>query len=169
MRNASCHPDRKHVAKGLCNACYCVQNKLGWPNGKPADTRKSKADCHPNERHYAKGLCRACYMVSDHMRETTRARYRARPEIQVRSRLKTHYGLTLEQWDAMRSSQGGGCAICRTTTALGVDHCHASGRVRGLLCGPCNRAIGMLRDDPARARAAAVYLESGACFVKPTG
>lgn len=169
MRNASCHPDRKHTAKGLCNACYCAQNKLGWPNGKPEDVRRTHADCHPEVRHYAKGLCRACYIRSEYSREAQRAKYRRNPDIQRKSRLKADYGITLEQWNAMRTAQGGACAICFTKTALAVDHCHASGRVRGLLCGSCNRAIGMLGDDPVRARAAAAYLESAACFVKPIG
>ncbi len=68
-----------------------------------------------------------------------------------RSHLKAKYGLTLEQYDDMLDRQGGGCAICDEPpgdTALHVDHCHDTGRIRGLLCFRCNSALGNLRHDP---------------------
>lgn len=81
-----------------------------------------------------------------------------------KSKLKTVYGLTVEDYDQMLANQGGGCAICHTTVPRGmgrfcVDHCHATGRVRGLLCNECNRGIGALKDDPDRLRGAIAYLE----------
>jgi len=83
-----------------------------------------------------------------------------------RSRLR-EYGLTEEQYDALHASQGGCCAICSTeklgTTydRLYVDHDHATGQVRGLLCMNCNTAIGHMRDDPELLRRAAAYIEAG--------
>lgn len=88
-----------------------------------------------------------------------------------RLQLKQDYGLTPEEYDELLAAQGGVCAICRqpeTTTdprsqrpyvRLPVDHCHETGRVRGLLCHRCNRAIGLLRDDVDLLRAAIAYLE----------
>ena len=61
------------------------------------------------------------------------------------------YGLAPEQYDEMVRRQGGVCLICQTahpTEPLAVDHCHASGKVRGLLCRKCNTAIALLREDP---------------------
>ena len=80
------------------------------------------------------------------------------------------YGITPEQYDAMVAAQHGRCAICgRIPTGrppnghlLQVDHDHETGLVRGLLCLRCNRAIALLRDDPAVARRAAAYLRRAA-------
>lgn len=75
------------------------------------------------------------------------------------------YGLTQEQYDELLQSQGGGCAICGSTTsgdqrrpALHVDHHHETGVVRGILCMKCNVAIGSMGDDPALLDRAAKYL-----------
>lgn len=60
-----------------------------------------------------------------------------------RSRLKSKYDLSEQQVEEMRSTQHGKCAICqRSTTRLFVDHCHATGRVRSLLCQTCNTFLG---------------------------
>ena len=86
-------------------------------------------------------------------------------------RLKKH-GLTPEDYDRMLAEQNGGCAICGSADAgragggksdggessFAVDHCHATGIVRGLLCHQCNLALGLLGDDPERAAAASRYL-----------
>ncbi|MFI5814846.1 endonuclease domain-containing protein [Streptomyces sp. NPDC051643] len=73
--------------------------------------------------------------------------------------LQNNYGLTLEQWDAMVLAQEGRCAICQEPSELVVDHCHTSGAVRELLCSTCNSGLGHFKDEPARLRAAADYLE----------
>lgn len=74
--------------------------------------------------------------------------------------------MTQADVDARFASQGGRCPICGTAldsaTKLRiphVDHNHITGRVRALLCGRCNSALGLLRDDVAIVRAAANYLE----------
>lgn len=71
-------------------------------------------------------------------------------------------------YDEMLSSQGGVCKICGrpdtgriNTRRLFVDHCHKTGRVRGILCYKCNTLIGHAQDDPERLRKAAEYLEKG--------
>jgi hypothetical protein len=74
---------------------------------------------------------------------------------------KWKYGLTQEAFDALMDAQGGTCAICGVIMAPPcVDHCHSSGRVRGLLCSPCNLGIGQMRDDPSILIAAADYLRA---------
>lgn len=64
--------------------------------------------------------------------------------------LKKRYGITSVEYDAMLAKQNGACAICHKLSEnnrngkLFVDHCHDTGRVRGLLCLNCNRAIASL-------------------------
>ncbi len=77
-------------------------------------------------------------------------------------RLKKAYGIGYDEYSAMAVKQGGGCAICGQKDEwfnLAVDHCHEKGFVRGLLCGQCNKGLGLFADNPERLRAAAAYLE----------
>jgi hypothetical protein len=72
------------------------------------------------------------------------------------------YGISPQEYDAMLEEQGG-CAICGGESGIAgkrhhIDHCHETGIVRGILCGPCNVAIGMMKNDPRRLIAAAEYL-----------
>jgi hypothetical protein len=73
------------------------------------------------------------------------------------------YGITAERYMELVAQQEGRCAICREPPSarapLCIDHNHASGVVRGLLCKVCDLAVGNLRDSVARARATLAYLE----------
>lgn len=75
------------------------------------------------------------------------------------------YGITEEEYWEIYEHQEGYCYICRRANGrrkrLSVDHCHATGMVRGLLCTSCNRnVLGHLRDDPAALERAAEYLRT---------
>ncbi len=94
-------------------------------------------------------------------------RYRAEKPDQYRimdrrKHLRGAYGLTIEQYDEMLEAQGGVCAICGECPdeGLAVDHCHDTGRVRGLLCRNCNSGIALLQEDLDRFSKAAKYLET---------
>jgi hypothetical protein len=87
-------------------------------------------------------------------------------EYRRRWQLAHRYGLTAEQFDALATSQGGKCAICRRAptnrqkgAALHVDHDHTTAMVRGLLCNGCNVGLANFGDDPERLRDAAGYIE----------
>ncbi len=80
------------------------------------------------------------------------------------------YGITLEYYKELFDKQRGICGICGSSERdivngkrkdLAVDHDHLTGRVRGLLCGVCNRGIGALGDSVERIRRALKYLEGG--------
>ncbi len=71
-------------------------------------------------------------------------------------KLKKAYGITLDQYNEMLSKQEGKCMICKSNNngfynkkpkAFAVDHCHTTGKIRGLLCSDCNTGIGLLKDN----------------------
>lgn len=62
-------------------------------------------------------------------------------------KLKQKYGITLIQFNEMFEIQDGVCVICKIAKATCVDHCHTTGKVRGILCSNCNTALGMFKDD----------------------
>lgn len=114
-----------------------------------------------------------------HQRQAT-ARYRSDPDSRRRKLLRCQkwtrknpdkvkdmnvrrtYGITIQRVKEMLVEQGGTCAICKKAEGYNfphVDHCHSTGKVRGLLCQKCNHGIGLFSDDPDRLRAAADYIE----------
>lgn len=137
-------------ARGLCMAHYARLLRHGhtrFHDRKRPAKQCSVAAC---ENHvYAKGMCHQHY---------------------IRQRgLSKNYGLSLEDEARMLVEQGGVCAICsgyrRSTNGLSgktmdfhLDHDHATGSVRGLLCDQCNRGIGLLGDDTVTLATALSYL-----------
>ena len=80
------------------------------------------------------------------------------------------YGISLDTYNDMLEEQGGKCAICNgeeitrhkggNIRRLSIDHCHKTGKVRGLLCANCNTGIGKLKDDVTLVKLALNYLEN---------
>ena len=82
------------------------------------------------------------------------------------SRFKYLYKITLEEYNTMFTAQEGKCLGCKKhqtqlQTRLCVDHCHKTGKVRGLLCNPCNRGLGLLYDSPEILENLIAYLKRG--------
>jgi hypothetical protein len=144
---------RQVLAKGLCRSCYAKQRY------KRADVRlkhlASSATRRQDPRYRSDNIARCQRWTAKHpgrLRERTYARL---------------FGITIADYDARLRAQGGGCAICGKTKAdgsgkrLAVDHDHATGAFRGLLCSSCNIGLGRFKDDPARLSAAISYLRAG--------
>lgn len=76
--------------------------------------------------------------------------------------LKKLYGITPDQFDEMLREQEGKCALCKEPFAETphVDHCHTTGKVRGLLHTKCNTGIGMFGDNPQKLALAIEYLRA---------
>ena len=106
------------------------------------DQIKPFSEWHRNGRQSdgLSGYCKACRAELSHVRH-----------------LKKTFGLTPEALDGLIASQGGTCAICDGPPQH-VDHDHATGKVRGVLCGPCNMGLGQFQDDPTRLERASTYL-----------
>lgn len=80
--------------------------------------------------------------------------------------LKRKFGIGIDEYNKMLKKQNNSCAICKSTTTqdrrtnnFPVDHCHKTGKVRGLLCNHCNRALGMFKDNIESLKSAISYLE----------
>lgn len=128
-----------------------------------------------NRRDGYQTYCRACH--NKMQREKYQADPQAKLKRQMRERkrkslnplakkdaeLKRLYGISVETYLDILGAQNGVCKICnndcKTKYSLSVDHNHQTGKVRGLLCNRCNRAIGMFEDSPHLLRSAAKYLE----------
>ena len=157
---------------GFKTCSKCGQRK------DPSEFYRNRPDCIPcnkaRQRRYRSnpGVRRRDVQRVQEWRKANPERYLEKNrayKIKNRERLRTSererhlrktYGLTPEQYHAMNAAQSGLCAICRLPEAGGlhIDHDHNSGSVRGLLCGRCNKAIGLFDDDPYRIQAAGVYL-----------
>lgn len=91
-----------------------------------------------------------------------RDRFKADPDYHRKRALERRYGITLEAFHQLIEAQGNACAICRDPMdkieRKCVDHCHKTGKVRGVLCQGCNVAIAHLKDDPLIALRASEYL-----------
>lgn len=77
-------------------------------------------------------------------------------------RYRKQFGIGLAEYNQLMTAQNGVCAIChqKGKQKLAIDHDHETGKVRGLLCGPCNRGIGLLRDSADLLREAVEYLST---------
>jgi len=125
---------------------------------------------HRRSRDGRQARCKECQKAytyewrsrnPEKIREATRKRYESRGRELQYQRL---YGIGEAEVSRLREAQGDRCAICgrhgaESYNGLHVDHCHGTGRVRGLLCHFCNTAIGKFDDNPALLRRAADYLE----------
>lgn len=105
---------------------------------------------------YVYGKCKKCYAKAVHERRRQTGR---------RREAYRKYGMQLEDYVRMLKKQAGSCAICGSTVSGGrggrmqVDHCHNTGKVRGLLCARCNRGLACFKDSANLLRLAARYID----------
>jgi len=112
--------------------------------------------------------CKTCKTQDTRQYRTThpefeQRRYWADPDAARERHLRRKYGISLSVYRDLLVQQQGCCAICGkpelSPRLLDVDHDHATGQVRGLLCTNCNRMVGHAHDSADRLRKAADYLE----------
>lgn len=134
---------------------YYQTNREKW---RRSPEQQAKHNTKRRERYAADAEYR------EKKKSEVREYYKADPRRKKAQHLR-QFNLTLEQYDAMFEAQHGACAICGYSDTSDpkffpmVDHCHVTGRVRGLLCSNCNHALGKFKDSPERLRKAAEYLE----------
>ncbi len=143
-----CGSTERYVASRNCVACTregCRQRYATDP--EYAQARRAAAKAHgqlPSSRERER-------IRWSKRRQDPEYLARARAQKRDRHLIKT-YGIDTRQYERLLAAQGGQCALCKTDTPGGsgdcfhVDHCHATGKVRGLLCSQCNQALGKLGD-----------------------
>jgi hypothetical protein len=132
--------------------------------GRPLGSKNSTTDAERRERLNASQR-RYRKNHPERLREQDRLDYAKHPhrhkDVTRQTKLRVRYGITPECYEDMLAKQGGVCAICGGEPhryRLAVDHDHKSGKVRSLLCSPCNTALGALENTAWRNLAEA-YLE----------
>ena len=97
-------------------------------------------------------------------------RYQKDPQVAAKKRftykLKREYDISFEQYELMKESQNNTCGICKsplqTSNEVHIDHCHSSGKVRGILCRWCNLGLGHFKDSVDNLKSAQKYLQKQA-------
>jgi len=148
--------EKKTYWTRVCNSCRSKK-------------RRGKCDlCKRDNQTISKGICSNCYFQTAIAPNPERLR-----AFQIKSRerhLLRKYKMTLAEYDALLAKQDGKCAICGATNngktrdgksdlPLMVDHDHATGKNRGLLCAACNFLVGLLEASQVRYESAKAYLE----------
>jgi hypothetical protein len=184
LPGARCAPRASHRGGGACRLCIVERTRAKRGSTKTGPPSHHRGDEDARLAALAAGLkrCPKCGQSKPHdgyhqasytsdglssyckacRAKDKRAAYQRDHEaVSLRRRAAT-FGITTDHLAALIATQGGHCAICRnpciTGRRLAVDHNHATGQVRGLLCANCNRAVGLLADSAERAQAAADYL-----------
>lgn len=130
------------------------------PEQAAADTKRYQK-AHPermrarNAKYYARNREKVLARTARYNKDNHDTVYPRQAALYHKIKLRK-YGLTPEDYDRMCAAQDGACAVCKKpetvtsragrTKKLAVDHCHITGRVRGLLCTRCNKALGCLGD-----------------------
>lgn len=138
MIYSKCHPDRQHAAKGLCHSCY---------NNTFKPTKEQ------NKRRNATSAAK--------VRKSKWLSKQGVDYIKTRHRF-IRYNLTPDEYESMLSKQGHKCRVClQPFVGKGpcIDHNHATGEVRSLLCSSCNSALGMAKENPFIIYRLLAYLE----------
>jgi hypothetical protein len=148
-----CYAKNKNCIMGISAACRdCINEKtrIRYAEKDILSRRKDKKSVYDQER-----------------RENLRAEGKLKkpdPDMQREQRMKREYGITIQDYEAMVKAQNNECAICfasgdqERNRRLVIDHCHASGKVRGLLCNKCNLLLGHAQDTIGRLERAILYL-----------
>lgn len=143
-----------------CSSCLKrppIEGKTRCPQCLKRERRKNR---NRYARRRAAGLCGRCGAKAEEgLSQCSSCAFRS-------NHLRVH--TTIDCYDAMLQAQKGVCAICQQPEriagtkgkpkALAIDHCHESGKTRGLLCDACNKGLGCFEDRPERLNLAVLYL-----------
>lgn len=142
---------RRASSDGLNTRCKsCLSNIRKKDSKRKAKDRQYKRDKYENDKEYREN--RKSYSREWHVRNKSRSRD---------NQLSRKYGLNQEDLDDLINQQENRCAICgdEFQETPNIDHCHETGKVRGLLCRTCNVGLGHFKDNLELLQSAIRYLE----------
>jgi len=159
-RSLTWYYTNRHKLDRIARAAYMRRYYREHPE-KWAPTEEKKARKNRRRREmYATDQA-----VRDEVKRNVAEWQRKNPKKRKQQRLRK-YAMTVDAHAAMLAAQSGACAICGHSDTSKpnvfplVDHCHATGTVRGLLCMSCNQGLGKFRDNPQLLETAAGYLRA---------
>lgn len=143
----------------VCKKCAASKPLIAEffrPHGHAPGFRWTCRECEQKEqvRRYYENPEKYCEISRKYGRANRTERNAARranrkqnTEREIAVRRRYLYGITPAEYERTLTEQKGLCVICQRQTKLCVDHCHKSGRVRGLLCKPCNSYLGTINES----------------------
>ena len=140
---------KKSYPRSYCKIC-AIRRLKEW-------RQKNPDKIQDNQTRYLENI--------ESFKKRARKNHLKNPESNRISSLKRLYGITSDDYEMFFQKQKGLCAICLTPNStdfrkkrFSIDHCHRTGKVRGLLCGNCNSGLGLFKDDLSILRTAVEYL-----------
>lgn len=169
------HSGLRYTLYRNCVTCSNTTEPTGNPVGRPI-LKERKAALDKGEEFYFTGKeCQHGHVAKRYVKnryciECEATIYKELDRALNRKYNVTKYGLTEEQYQEMFKAQNGLCKICNNPEIitdkrvngpkrLSIDHCHTTGKIRGLLCRNCNIGIGNLKHNPEFLRRAALHCE----------
>jgi len=155
--------NRRDGLQVRCRECVAEYSAAHYRRRREAIGKavREKADVPAGHKR-----CRTCGEIKPHGQWHRNATASDGLSTRCKACRAIQYGITEAERDELIASQGGVCCICLAAPPAHVDHCHETGRVRGVLCFSCNAALGQFKDQPDAIRRAAAYVEGNAW--KPT-
>jgi len=167
IRKPKCHKNRKYHAKGLCETCY---SKRSYKKNKIKKIKQATLWAKNNSERRNELNRQWRQRNPELVNISTRQWQKRNPELvkiyNRKSHLKYYYNLSFKKYNKLLKKQHYKCAIksCKIKYSekekLSVDHNHKTNKVRGLLCGKCNRGIGNFNENIKLLKDAISYLHT---------
>ncbi len=147
-----------------CRNCRKAYKRLPAQREKASARQWINTQLSPELREKQR-LRAKSYYANNHIMARAKMREKGRKGEYLNRRLKQKFGIGLNDYELMHQSQGGKCKLCEREEStkqrrLAVDHCHATLKVRALLCHHCNTGLGNFKDNIELLRKAIRYLEA---------
>ena len=147
-------------AQKLCLKCNVLKNKEHFYIHKQNGLSAYCKDCSKEQvKEYRKKNPEKIKSLKEKYKET---RKEIRKPTERRNHLKIKYGITEIEYEKMFNNQDGKCLLCDKKCdyrKLHIDHCHSTGKIRGLLCSNCNLGLGNFKDNIETLKKAIEYLK----------